>query len=923
MATLRKASTSPPAMRSPNSTETPDARIGVTRDIDAKVSATTAEPRAPWLLAAKVTPPEPAEGYFHRPALFRQLEPAVGRRVSVLRAPGGFGKTTTIAEIARRAKKQGVLVAWLSVDEDDAPGLFGAHLAYAFEHAGLDLGMRESEDAWAATPLTHQVGTLVRAIEAHAATCLLILDELERLPARSVELLERLLRRGPHRLHFVLSFRTNPGLDLATIVLEGSAVVVTTEQFRFSRSEVGRFFGGVLTKRELTDIFDRTAGWPVAVRIDRSMRMAGTAKRGEALTRNFLDARLLRGLSDRDRALLLDLSVFDWIDTDLVDEVLDSADTRLRVEALVALDGLCEPVGRKGTLWRLHPLVREHCVRLLAREDPVRRKHLHGRIAEALARRDHLIPAWRHAAETGDRRLLGTMMERVGIFRMWLREGMTCLAAADRFLTPVLLEEFPRLALIRCVARRLRLEVDEARELFRTTTRRLDDRARSRSDRDDWALLIDRLFTESTLAAAHPRSASTDQRAAVEVHLKGFATTKPAPLVSYGLHLSRCVSEYAGASFDSCRQHGLEALSYLTQGGFRHGEIFVNLHLGMAAMAEGSVEAASSRYTTARRLTKTFFASDAALATIIDTLLIELDIERDRAKAIEQRTVSGLTALRGAWLDVHQAAIAVAAELTFRRHDPEGGIQLVADEIAKVRAMGLAAIVRYASALLSSLLLEAGASGRAEQVWRDERLPTDVAELLDLRGQSWREMEMLSCARIRLLTELGDRDAARDLASRLRGIASERGLTRTLMRALVLSMTIDARTDRAIEPLVEFLRLTRSTDYLRPLVRQRDTSRDILTRLLDKEPDPETREAAAAVFAHLDGPPPPAVPVFSPREQDVLAALREGLRNREIADRLGITEDGVRHHLKNIYRKTGTTDRRDAVRRVKSMDTQL
>ena len=51
----------------------------------------------------------------------------------------------------------------------------------------------------------------------------------------------------------------------------------------------------------------------------------------------------------------------------------------------------------------------------------------------------------------------------------------------------------------------------------------------------------------------------------------------------------------------------------------------------------------------------------------------------------------------------------------------------------------------------------------------------------------------------------------------------------------------------------------------------------------------------------------------------MLAELSTGLRNREIADRLGVSEDGVRHHLKNIYRKTGTTDRRDAVRRATSM----
>ena len=70
-----------------------------------------------------------------------------------------------------------------------------------------------------------------------------------------------------------------------------------------------------------------------------------------------------------------------------MDEVLESTDTRLRVEALTALDGLLVPVDPKGAVWRLHPLLKEHCIRRLAAQDPVRRKRLHRGIAEALARR--------------------------------------------------------------------------------------------------------------------------------------------------------------------------------------------------------------------------------------------------------------------------------------------------------------------------------------------------------------------------------------------------------------------------------------------------------------------------------------------------------------------------------------------------------
>ncbi len=47
--------------------------------------------------------------------------------------------------------------------------------------------------------------------------------------------------------------------------------------------------------------------------------------------------------------------------------------------------------------------------------------------------------------------------------------------------------------------------------------------------------------------------------------------------------------------------------------------------------------------------------------------------------------------------------------------------------------------------------------------------------------------------------------------------------------------------------------------------------------------------------------------------------MARGLRNKEIAKGLGITEHGVRYHLKNIYRKTGARGRIDAVRRVRGL----
>ena len=178
-------------------------------------------------------------------------------------------------------------------------------------------------------------------------------------------------------------------------------------------------------------------------------------------------------------------------------------------------------------------------------------------------------------------------------------------------------------------------------------------------------------------------------------------------------------------------------------------------------------------------------------------------------------------------------------------------------------------------------------------------------------------MEALSCARIVLLAERGNLAAAGELADVLCANASDRGMIRTALRALGLSISIAHRAgqdDRALARLVDFLRRTRDVDYVRPLASQSDVIRDLLRRLLQTRLDADLRVAAKATLAHLGEPSPPGPPALTPREREVLAGVRDGRRNKEIASALGITDGGVRYHLKNIYRKIGVTRRFEAIR---------
>lgn len=312
------------------------------------------------------------------------------RRLTILQAPAGFGKTTVLADVSRRPQQDGVVVGRLSLDEHDSPTALAGSIARALEHGGLDLAVMHELDS--RFPFTSGPWMSMRAgaLEHHAAPCLLVLDDADRLPPHGVDLVERLVKGGADNLHVAVTSQSRPMFDFATHVLDGSGRIVSTEQFRFSGPEIARFFGGELSHRQLAEVRRRTAGWPLGLMLCRRVGI-GKAQRARVdaarLSSKYVEGHLLRNAPTAVRKDLLDLAVFDRIDAELVDEVLGSSDARLRVLKQPELDGFLLPCDKSGAVRRLHPLVKDYCVDRLAAEDPARITSLQAMIARARFRR--------------------------------------------------------------------------------------------------------------------------------------------------------------------------------------------------------------------------------------------------------------------------------------------------------------------------------------------------------------------------------------------------------------------------------------------------------------------------------------------------------------------------------------------------------
>lgn len=352
------------------------------------------------------------------------------------------------------------------------------------------------------------------------------------------------------------------------------------------------------------------------------------------------------------------------------------------------------------------------------------------------------------------------------------------------------------------------------------------------------------------------------------------------------------------------------------------GISLMDMQNGISAMAQGRVDEAKSCYS----------KSTVEMGEMVGPLALELRIEcndRDSRSGWDGDGRADPRQIPG-WIDIRAAAHGNLAESRFEQDGPRAAVDALKASIDWAEERDAPCLKRLLSAQRVEWLVRAGEADAARSAWAAADLPEDLPLILTLSNQSWREMEAVACARVALLGALGALDAARDLADHLRITARGWGLKRPLMRCLGTWSALETRasnTAAASGLLREYVREYAGTSYSRPLSREGKTSIEGLRALLREKLDAAVRSQALALLQALDdtdlpGQSTPAMD-FSIRELEVLKALAQGRRNKEIARTLGLSESGVRYHLQRIYRTLGTNGRIDAVRRASHLGVDL
>ncbi len=173
------------------------------------------------LLATKLYPPPPRPKVVLRPRLSALLNEELERKLTLISAPAGFGKTTLVSKWIEGCKSP---VAWLSLDESDRdPIRFLTYLVAAVQtiplptnSAQIGVGSLARLQSPQPPPAEVILTILINEIAASQAHIIVVLDDYHVIDAKAVDqALTFLLDHLPPQMHLVITTREDPDLPLA------------------------------------------------------------------------------------------------------------------------------------------------------------------------------------------------------------------------------------------------------------------------------------------------------------------------------------------------------------------------------------------------------------------------------------------------------------------------------------------------------------------------------------------------------------------------------------------------------------------------------------------------------------------------------------------------------------------------------------
>jgi LuxR family maltose regulon positive regulatory protein len=354
------------------------------------------------------------EGLLDRGDLVQLLDRAVNKRVTVISAPPGSGKTSLLRAWADRATDSR-RVAFVSVNRDQQNAQqFWRTVLDAIRSSACSIDPQTQPAGTDELDDDHLVDRVLSELAEQVEPVVLIIDDLHELrSADAVTQLERLLAILPSSARVVLSSRRDPPMRLHQLRLADEFSEIRAADLRFTEREARELLAACeinLSDAGVAALYKPTEGWAAGLRLavislsghpDPERFVAEFSGTDRAIG-EYLMAEMLERQPSEVQSMLLRTSLVDRINGELADLLAGRSGSEQMLLELEEANAFVVSLDAQRSWFRYHQLLadflRLELRRTLAHEVP----DLNRRAAQWFADRGEVVEAVRHTLAAGD-----------------------------------------------------------------------------------------------------------------------------------------------------------------------------------------------------------------------------------------------------------------------------------------------------------------------------------------------------------------------------------------------------------------------------------------------------------------------------------------------------------------------------------------
>jgi len=358
----------------------------------------------------------------HLFSLFSEKRPGA----TLIVAPAGYGKSSLVAEWAQHS---GSKVIWTQLNKQDTYDSLAMHMIQSARNVIPNFA------PWAGTILKDFVEETIRRLSNDLVNIeenyIWVLDNAEELPDFFIETTRIFLESIPDNLHLVVISRTAPEASYSRFAALGSLNLITPQDLLLSPEEVETI--AMLSELDFSNekvkqTLESAHGWPAAVQLLARKLQNGNiefamqdALASETDPLSYLAEAIVDSIKADDIDALTQLSVVDEFDSEIAELLLGKISTQQFFARMVADGLLLSSHSDSKRTYQLNPIIRESLQNRLLNSENVQYV-THKKLAGFFLERKKIGLALSHAHQSGDRELLQQI----------LRENIRTMAATGK-----------------------------------------------------------------------------------------------------------------------------------------------------------------------------------------------------------------------------------------------------------------------------------------------------------------------------------------------------------------------------------------------------------------------------------------------------------------------------------------------------------